>query len=604
MTTLTKQIITTYIPGTAGSPGTPATPAQPAYTSTVTSYVLTWVYVGSGGNSTSQGAGDGQWTYKYTPVTTTVYHPAVPATPAVAAVPATPSQTIQNFQLGWTGRADSIASLTASGNFTFNIPATNVGSVVGMSAAPQSSGYTDIQYGFYSAHGVAQIYESGASVYTYGAHSGTDVFKIRKRDGVVDYLVNGTVVYTSTVKSNVGMRLTAALYSGGDSVVSAAVGTEQGGYDTMVALDSRAGYAAYTAATGVGSLQALVSTAYQTSVYLANTMMALDGSASGGETYQYAVASTSQLSASATGFATAPYALANTVMDYPVAYGHGNTGTLGESYVSTQSLASVASGHTGVASAQSYSSAVASFLALTSYGADPGTPNAAVMFSAVRATPTFTATPYIFLTVNSSGRITGIATLQIILGGNLSVSMRAGNTMLPQATIKAFMSAVASMANINFDDGTASVWVVNTKNDGTTRYSNYGFNSFAKIGAKYYGVMRNGLYLLDGPNDAGTPIPAAVNFGNSDFGTSKEKALQNCYIGVASNGAAVLKVVANGTTYYYTARNSSTTLETQRLDLGRGLRANYYELELQNSNGGAFELESIEFTPLPLSRRI
>ena len=608
MTTLTKQILTTYIPGTAGSPGSAGSPAQPAHTATVTTQVLTWVYVSATDSSATYIGGNvstsGNWVQEYKTVTTTVYYPATAAIPATPAVAATPSQTIQNFQLGWSGRADSIAQLTASGNFTFSLPASNVGAVVGMSAAPQSAGYTDIQYGIYSAHGIAQVYESGVSVFNYGAHTITDVFKIRKRDGVVDYLVNGTVIYTSTVKSNVGVQLSAALYSGGDSVVSASMGTEQGGYNTMTALDSRGGYTAYKAATGYGMMQPLVATAYQVSVYLANTMMALDASASGGETYQYSVASMSAMSASASGFPTASYSLANTVLDYPNAYGSGKSGTIGESYVSLQALASNASGHSTGSQVLAYGDASASMLSMVSYGYDAGTPHAATMISGVSVHPSVSAVPYIFLTINASGRVTGVVTLQSFLSGNVSATMHASSSVLSQSTIRALMTAVASMANINFDDGTASVWVVNTKNDGTTRYSNYGFNSFAKIGSKHYGVMRNGLYLLDGPNDAGTPIPAAVNFGNSDFGTSKEKALMNCYVGVSSTGAAVLKVVANGATYFYTARSSSPTLQTQRIDLGRGLRANYYELELQNTNGGAIEFESIEFTPLPLSRRI
>lgn len=223
------------------------------------------------------------------------------------------------------------------------------------------------------------------------------------------------------------------------------------------------------------------------------------------------------------------------------------------------------------------------------------------------AVVTVSDVPQVMLDVlmQSAGVVTAaIPTVQTLLSALVQSNAVASGAFTPQMTLQAVMTAVASMTSMNADDGSATVWVVNTKNGGTTRYANFPFNSFAKIGASYYGVKRDGLYKLDGPSDAGAPIAAAVNLGNNNFDTSKEKSLSNCYLGVASNGAVVLKVVANGQTYYYTARNSSTVLETQRIDLGKGLRANYFELELQNYNGGAFELESIEFTPIPLSRRI
>ena len=44
--------------------------------------------------------------------------------------------------------------------------------------------------------------------------------------------------------------------------------------------------------------------------------------------------------------------------------------------------------------------------------------------------------------------------------------------------------------------------------------------------------------------------------------------------------------------------------KTQRYDLGKGLKANYYEFELFNQNGCDFELDSVEFLALPSGRRI
>ena len=42
----------------------------------------------------------------------------------------------------------------------------------------------------------------------------------------------------------------------------------------------------------------------------------------------------------------------------------------------------------------------------------------------------------------------------------------------------------------------------------------------------------------------------------------------------------------------------------QRIDTGKGLRANWLEFELYNADGEDFELASVEFAAVPLSRRI
>ena len=211
---------------------------------------------------------------------------------------------------------------------------------------------------------------------------------------------------------------------------------------------------------------------------------------------------------------------------------------------------------------------------------------------------------FVIAVMNSSGTVTGLLAVQVLIDSLLKSSGVVSGAVTPQLTVQAVMTALANASNLVFDEGSPTVWALNTKNAGTTRYNNFAFNSFAKINGSYYGVKKDGIYKLTGANDAGSAIAAAVNFGKTDFGTSRLKSLTQCYVGVASTGAVVLKVIADGQTYIYTARDSSTALGTQRVDLGRGFRANYFDLELQNSNGGAFDLASIEFTPIPLSRRI
>lgn len=121
---------------------------------------------------------------------------------------------------------------------------------------------------------------------------------------------------------------------------------------------------------------------------------------------------------------------------------------------------------------------------------------------------------------------------------------------------------------------------------------------------RYFGMRADGLYLLQGEDDNGRKIPARVNLGRPNMGDLSRKGLPYVYVGAASNGVLVLKVVADGRTYYYRASSDSAEVRTHRFTPGLGLRATNYDLEIQNDDGGAFDMASIEFVPVKLSRRI
>ena len=148
------------------------------------------------------------------------------------------------------------------------------------------------------------------------------------------------------------------------------------------------------------------------------------------------------------------------------------------------------------------------------------------------------------------------------------------------------------------------VWVLNIESGGFTRYEDFAFNSYAKIGDTYFGCKADGVYQLDGDTDAGDLIQAMVSFGKQNFGTSALKRITNAYVGVSSTGKLVLKVIADGAEYDYVARDSSEYMQTQRFDTGRGLRLNQLEFELYNQDGDDFELSSVEFAVLTTERRI
>lgn len=151
------------------------------------------------------------------------------------------------------------------------------------------------------------------------------------------------------------------------------------------------------------------------------------------------------------------------------------------------------------------------------------------------------------------------------------------------------------------DDSEA--WVVNTVSSASTRYDSYGFNSFFMLAGKQYGVRQDGVYLLEGADDAGVPITAGIALGKHDFSTQALKQMNAVYVGVSSTGKMLLRVGDGKNTYTYMARDASPTLEAQRFDVGRGLRSNYFTFDLV-SEGEAFELDNVTVNVASSQRKI
>lgn len=147
------------------------------------------------------------------------------------------------------------------------------------------------------------------------------------------------------------------------------------------------------------------------------------------------------------------------------------------------------------------------------------------------------------------------------------------------------------------------VHVVNMAGYGSTTYANYGFNSFARIGDRYYGAKLGGLFLLEGDTDAGAPIQAAICPGKLDFGNSQQKTVSEVFIGAGSESPLVLKVSGPAGSFEYEAQGYSEELQQHRFKLGKGLKTNYLIPVFYNQDGADFEIDSLEFIVADLSRK-
>lgn len=144
-------------------------------------------------------------------------------------------------------------------------------------------------------------------------------------------------------------------------------------------------------------------------------------------------------------------------------------------------------------------------------------------------------------------------------------------------------------------------WAVNLKTGAATRYS--GVDLTSASGA--YATRADGVYELAGADDAGVAIQSTIALGKLSFDDEHHKQLPATYLGVASEDKMQLWVqIPAGASYTYEARSNSDELAIHRVDPGRGLRANWYDLTLRNLNGCDFTLASVSFAAVATTRRI
>ena len=198
----------------------------------------------------------------------------------------------------------------------------------------------------------------------------------------------------------------------------------------------------------------------------------------------------------------------------------------------------------------------------------------------------------------SKGYLSGNITNDIAVSDTAKGSMKANAAISETVALK-----VAELLSGSLDD-LITTWVANLATSAHSRYSQYGFNSFAKFGGKHYGCKSDGIYELGGETDGANPIPWTVTLGETDFGASNLKRFESVYLGVKSTGQLVLKVIGdNGTAYHYNVIPSGNDSRTARAVLGRGLAGRYWKLELA-SDTERVELDSVDFSFAAMSRRV
>lgn len=184
-------------------------------------------------------------------------------------------------------------------------------------------------------------------------------------------------------------------------------------------------------------------------------------------------------------------------------------------------------------------------------------------------------------------------------------SITAIDTLTAPGVLNNLLSDALSFTLTFFDGEEAYVgWVMNAANYGVTQYSNYAFNSFAKVGGTYLAANSAGLFKLEGDDDAGVSIDALVKTGRVDVGNGSQTRIEKAYLGCKSDGKMLLKTITgDNIERWYTSTNPRSGSDTLKFTLGKGVKTRYWQFELANIDGQDFDIGDIELLPVVLTRR-
>jgi hypothetical protein len=143
---------------------------------------------------------------------------------------------------------------------------------------------------------------------------------------------------------------------------------------------------------------------------------------------------------------------------------------------------------------------------------------------------------------------------------------------------------------------------VNIKNAALTQYTNFPFNHVVRFNGEVIAFTDSGAHLLGADNDNGTEINSVAELPPTDFNTSKMKRMPYIYVGVKTAAAMNVSVIADETEVI--ASQTKFIGRTRRAKFARGVKSRYWAAKLQNTNGEDFAVDSVEYLPMILERKV
>lgn len=161
---------------------------------------------------------------------------------------------------------------------------------------------------------------------------------------------------------------------------------------------------------------------------------------------------------------------------------------------------------------------------------------------------------------------------------------------------------VEVLTGIKFINDYLDGWAYNLTNGAPSKYEGFNFNSFAKVGSQYFGANESGLHVLSGDKDGVKNIDALVATGTP--GNKGVFRVDGVYAGMRSETPMRLTCRVESKNYSYVFEKATPVMEPVRAKPGKGLRGRYWQFEVSNQDGGDFEIDSLEVSIAPATRKL
>lgn len=188
--------------------------------------------------------------------------------------------------------------------------------------------------------------------------------------------------------------------------------------------------------------------------------------------------------------------------------------------------------------------------------------------------------------------------LELSLATLVSGTVFEGLILDPSITAADFLSAlIESGINLSsatqMPDPSVAQYAFNALSGAATRYSDFGFTQFTRVGGATYAVKPDGLYRLRPGDDDGQKRSALVDFGAMAFGAQQRKNIETMYLGMTTDGTVYAKLKADGgdeKIYHVIQREP-----TMRVRTGKGLTAREWSLKLEVVDATRVDLDTVDF---------
>lgn len=185
------------------------------------------------------------------------------------------------------------------------------------------------------------------------------------------------------------------------------------------------------------------------------------------------------------------------------------------------------------------------------------------------------------------------------------------NEMLPDGyVIEAVGSAVVAVAYEAYAINLRPPGMGTPQEDvnAVTHFEGFPFDQIIRFGTDYYGVAKDGMYLIGGDTDNGAAIPWYFQTAETDFGETALKRVVSLTIGgnvttdiIATVTAEPPELPGTRVDYDYVTQRSSAA-QNARVNTGKGLRSRYYSFGLSDDVGNMANIDSLDIEADALKR--